>query len=143
MERQALHSSDQITLTGIRFIIDGLLKARRYDDIGQLPGFSLIDRAENRPGADCDVYVFGAVELIRPGKENVHAHYKQVDKPEAGDIVFYYDADGNWQHTGLASGPETVVSKFGLAHVYEHPVNAVPTFYGNTVKFYRNPVRGT
>ncbi len=39
----------------------------------------------------------------------------------------------------MAVDSKRVQSKFGGAHVYEHPVELVPTDYGNTIRVFRKP----
>jgi hypothetical protein len=112
----------------LRQRIDQLLEQKNYDGIGNLPGFRIVDRTENRsPKEYCSGYVFGNDKGIGWGnieeKDNVIGTYNKVNITDAqkGDMVVYFDDQGNYQHVGFAEGNNRVRSRFGIAHVYEHP----------------------
>lgn len=64
-------------------------------------------------------------------------------KAEAGDVVVYFDNEGDPNHSGVVvSSPDmqilpTIVSKWGFAPEFIHASNNVPPQYGPIKKYYR------
>jgi hypothetical protein len=122
----------------IRESIDQLLDAYQFDEVGELPGFAVHERAEDRIGEDCGVYLFGKGTFIPFAIHQVLHAYTEVPVAQADDLLFYIDDTNEVVHMGIALGPNTARSKFGLAHVYDHPIKTVPTYYGNIIKIFRD-----
>ncbi len=117
-----------------------------YEKIGRLPGFEIVDRNKYR-GMGCDWYVFGKEEwyprlrselrksfVARLGPILPELGYVETDMPRDGDIAVY----GNGQeskHFGIYRGD--VFSKFQDGPVYQHPLMAVPSYFGDSVVFLR------
>lgn len=55
-----------------------------------------------------------------------------------GDLVFYFDAQGQFRHAGIVKGENRVVSKWGTGHLYEHGLLEVPESYGTQLRFFRS-----
>ena len=55
---------------------------------------------------------------------------------ESGNVVVYAHA-GRIRHAGKVDG-ESIVSKWGVGHLWRHPVFEVPTRYGASVRFFRS-----
>jgi hypothetical protein len=53
-----------------------------------------------------------------------------------GELVSYFD-DGRFMHAGLFLGNHRVASKWGVGHLYEHPLWEVPESYGTTIRFFK------
>lgn len=103
-----------------------------WDAIGALPGFSIHLRANEFPG-DCVTFAFGVDRAVED--EGIMSQYVSVERPEPGDIVCYFGSGG--LHYGVFLGENRVRSKFGLAHIYEHPMDVVPPMYGAVYQFLR------
>lgn len=56
---------------------------------------------------------------------------------QVGDMVFYLDGSGNFQHVGLLRRNGRVESKWGAVPLYEHALFEVPAFYGSTVRYFK------
>lgn len=69
-----------------------------------------------------------------------HGHLVEVGTKEApaGDLVFYFDAQGQFKHAGIISSGNRVVSKWGTGHLYEHEILDVPESYGTLVRFFKS-----
>lgn len=120
----------------LRSRIDGLLDKSDFDEIGKLPGFAIIERAENCKTHDCLLYVFPEYHdpdiIIKPIPVKLREEYKETSSPREGDLVLY----GDFHHIGKVVEEGRIRSQWGGGHVYEHPLMAVPHFYG-APKFYR------
>ncbi len=117
-----------------------------YENIGRLPGFEIVDRKKYR-GMGCDWYVFGKEEWYEPLKSELlfsftaklyevlpGLGYLEVDLPEHGDVVAYISGQES-KHIGIYRGD--VFSKFQDGPVYQHPLMAVPSYFGNSIVFFR------
>jgi len=131
-------------LNTIRNEIDRLLQERKPDAVGDLPGICVVKSMQDVAG-DCSCYVFNdifALDIQNMWETYLHAkeHWEMVEEPLSGDLVIYYqDIEKSPKHFGVVRGPGLIESKFGYAHVYRHPLFAVPTFYGDIVRYYRKP----
>jgi hypothetical protein len=67
-----------------------------------------------------------------------HGHLQRQCVITDGCLVFYF-RDGVWQHAGTGHDDGTVVSKWGEFPLLRHPIEQVPSFYGNTVVAYEHP----
>jgi hypothetical protein len=69
-----------------------------------------------------------------------HGHLAEVDAKDAsaGDLVFYFNAEGQFKHAGIMSNGNCVVSKWGTGHLYEHEILDVPESYGTQVRFFKS-----
>jgi hypothetical protein len=59
----------------------------------------------------------------------------RVAEPEDGDILIYFDGDSP-KHAGK-SKDGIVESKWGLGHIWRHPIFEVPSSYGNRVQTFQ------
>jgi len=55
---------------------------------------------------------------------------------EDGDVVIYFDGEGNATHAGIVQGG-CVISKWGTGHIWKHQLFEIPTSYGREARFYR------
>lgn len=120
----------------IRSNIQKLLDMKRgggWDAIGEIPGFSIYKKADECSG-DAFEFVFGERVFSDELLEKLN-QYGVVDAPQLGDIVFY--SGNGFSSIGIYLGDDRVRSKFGFAHVYEHPMRFVPAMYGESVSFLR------
>lgn len=127
----------------IRRRINDLILYGMVDDIGELPGFTIVQRRETfKSPADCFMYVFGIDDIYSGSKaiaEKFLLQLEQVPVSEIkpGDYVAYFDKE-NITHVGTAVSSDRVVSKFGFSsHVFEHPISFVPAWYGNKIYAFR------
>jgi hypothetical protein len=69
-----------------------------------------------------------------------HGHLSEVTAEDAstGDMVFYFDGQGQFQHAGIVNGGNRILSKWGTGHLYEHELLDVPESYGTQVRFFRS-----
>jgi hypothetical protein len=65
----------------------------------------------------------------------------EIADVEDGDLVLYFDGQGQPRHAGIVQGPH-VVSKWGAGHIWKHPVFEIPASYGMEARFYRRIDRG-
>lgn len=123
--------------------IEQLYSKRDFRAIGSLPGFSVIASPEDRPeGEDCGRYIFNVQTEPEVTKQLdfVIEHYDKTEMAEPGDIVVYFDREGNNLHVARSIGHGRVVSKFGkYSPVFEHNEDDVPSSYGSVVVHYRDP----
>ena len=65
--------------------------------------------------------------------------YHEVTKPKNRDIaVYFFNSAGEREsvvHYGRYINGK-ILSKFGKGHVFEHPIEMVPDYFGNGVKFF-------
>lgn len=64
-------------------------------------------------------------------------HEITIKNANDGDIVVYFKNDIP-VHAGKMKNKQ-VVSKWGIAHLWQHGVYEVPIEYGDSVRFYNNP----
>ena len=129
----------------IREQIDDLLDKYKFDEIAELPGFEKVDDRKNwmeeKGYYTCTSHVFGKgkyVTWIKKDDDFDHPDgYFEIDSPEKDDIVFYFN-DKYPSHVGKFAGEGKVESKFGIGHIYKHPVMSVPTYYGKPRYFRKN-----
>lgn len=103
-----------------------------WDEIGSLPGFSIHRRASESRG-DCVTFAFGVDRAVED--EDIMSQYCLVDNPQHGDIIWYID--GGLTHYGIYLGENRVRSKFGVAHVYDHPIEIAPHIFTKNINFLR------
>src|SRR5262249_19583934 len=65
-------------------------------------------------------------------------HLQQLPQITNGSLVLYFDGP-IWTHAGIGQGDGTILSKWGDNPLFRHPVDQVPTFYGNIVRAYAHP----
>lgn len=133
----------EIQLEASRLAIDKLLDERRFDDVPEMfPEISIVERAEDRAGEDCAVYLFGKGKWHPDEIQKVIDTSTEEQEMRAGDILLYFDQENNFKHVGKAAEDGRVTSKWGIAHVYQHPSRLLPTYLGEP-KIYRqlNPER--
>lgn len=124
--------------------ISSLLRDRDFDGIGNVEGVDIHRRfsgdRDNDP--DCQLYVLryffpdsNPYTILR----NFENHFEQILNLEPEALVVYR-IDGRITHMGRAIKDKLVISKFGQAHAYLHPVLTVPSEYldsSQDVRFYR------
>ena len=115
--------------------IDSFGKDLNASRLCDLDGIELFQDASN---FDPPIGCFGFVDLtfgLMPAliKEGPY----EVDDPEFGDVVDYYNSLGINTHRGIYYGPDMVLSKWGRDHVYLHRLDMVPTGVGDHVRFFR------
>lgn len=71
----------------------------------------------------------------------VKEHLTEIDEPKEGCLALYFDRQV-WQHIGVVSAAERVLSQWGEFPVYEHGVFEVPARYGDEVRYFEMPRRG-
>lgn len=127
----------------IRDMMDDLLDAHQFDQIADLEGIEKVgDRRDWMKGEEhytCTSHVFSKgkyVEWEIENREYKHPKgYTEVESPQEGDVVFYFHGESP-EHVGIYVGDGKVESKFGIGHIYKHPTESVPTYYG-TPRFFR------
>ncbi len=129
----------------VRGNISILLDQNKFDEIGALPGFEIIERADPNSDNNLDCYMWtlkseGGSVYTRLKKFSGEHHL--VHNPLQGDIVTYF-SEGKMTHMGRLNEEGRVRSKFGKGHVYEHPIGDVPDYYldkENDIRFYRKNI---
>jgi hypothetical protein len=109
---------------------------------------SIIRTAEADQSYNCHGWVFtnGGFWVRNESVDIILADngYEVVEKPKAGDVVVYRDAEGHVTHTGrvrlMSDGTPIVESKWGHMGRFLHPAAEQP--YGETWSFYRSQRRG-
>lgn len=134
-----------------RKLIRDLIEDDKFDEIGRLPGFSVVRQRntfEGRP-VNCVVYTFGihkygdreVIDSEGFAEEIARRFIKespQVPVAQTGDIVVYGDERKPLKHIGKAVDEKTVESKFGFySPVFRHPVEMVSSAYGDKIKIHR------
>ena len=62
----------------------------------------------------------------------------ELQNATAGSLVFYF-AQNDFQHVGIFSGDDRVISKWGTGHLYGHQLLEVPASYGQELRCYKRP----
>jgi hypothetical protein len=84
----------------------------------------------------CELYLLGT--RLRNGLYDLLQQVLEGEQKE-GDIVIYADHFGDVQHVGKYIGEGRVISKWGIGPVLEHPIEYVPSSYGEIITFLRKP----
>ena len=121
------------------------LVARCSPDISEANCFLFALRVKP---ADIAAYVCGNLVYFGP---KFMAHLEKVrlatkekaglNEAQNGDLVIYY-RDGKPEHAGTWRAGK-VISKWGLGHVWCHPIGEVPASYGGTAAIFKRPQRVT
>jgi len=110
----------------------------RMDSIAEVDGIVVVLWKHETHG-DCLDYIRDNVAEV-PGRRHnwnmAPPGFRMVYEPLEGDIVAYF-LWGRASHIGVKTGNGRVTSKWGKSHVLNHPLELVPTIYGNEVRFYR------
>ena len=102
-------------------------------DPGRLEGFVLVEEQVGL-SLSCSEYVLGCL-AHRAGFPD---SFRTVQNPRKGDLVLYTDVEGTLLHLGKYLGGNRVESKWGPGgSVFAHPIDMVPSSWGNKVLFYR------
>ncbi len=118
----------------IRREIDYVVETYRISEWpSHLPaGISLL--ATGSPNKFCEHYAFG----LAGAKDTLLEMFPDISSPEQGDIVCYCKTgEERVAHVGRYQADGSVKSKWGMGPMFRHPVEYVPTYYGNTVFFRR------
>lgn len=130
---------------------------RLFDEIGTLPGVSIIERRPYFRDADyrCAQYVFR--EILREPGASVKFEslpfwdraiefmrgkgFSVVDDPKHDDVIAYRYPGGDLRemtikHWGIVRGVH-IHSKFDQGHIFQHPLASVPSSYGGEAIFFR------
>ena len=102
-------------------------------------GFSAVEAP--RPGQDCLVYATD-IRNKRLFADDLFAMYDIVPEGQErpGDLVVYTNIMGDLRHAAVYRGDGKVVSKWGgNGPVLEHPIDHVPSFWGEVITFLRKP----
>jgi hypothetical protein len=67
--------------------------------------------------------------------ENSYLIELQPHDNKLNNYAIYYQ-DNAVQHIGLAVSEEIIESKWGAGHLFSHPIDEVPSSYGNIVRFF-------
>lgn len=121
--------------------IDACIFNDDWDGIGELPEFRIVQRLDTFPEpVDCFAYLLGEEKKDDKVFEILNQYtLVPIGQMQAGDYVGYFRKHEAPEHMGIAVDSKRVRSKFGRAHVYEHPISLVPTNYGNTIRVFRKP----
>lgn len=89
----------------------------------------------------CREYVFGHdakkfIQTLESGVLPPSLMEVEGDDLRRGDLALYYDR-GHFMHVGLIQPDGRIVSKWGSGAILIHPVDIVPSRYGDEVRFYR------
>ncbi len=125
--------------------VSSLLTQGKFDEIGALPGFKIIENADLDPDNNPDCYKWSLKQeggSVYTRLKRFSTEHHTVEDPIKGDFVIYF-SKGKMTHMGKFSEEGKVISKFGKAHVYEHPIGVVPVSYldkDNDIRFYRKNI---
>src|SRR5262249_42737903 len=120
------------------FVLDRLLKTKIIDlkeecemSVTKCQAYALskiLKKSEyDLNGTDCVELI---AQLIKTGD------FIETHSPQSGDLVLY--ADYAIKHAGVYLGDNKVESKWGsYSFILIHRVDAVPSAYGNTIRYYR------
>jgi len=88
------------------------------------------------PDVSCEQYALGTNGF----RHSIAAIYPKLDSLKEGDIVLYWEEDRGTVHVGRMHEDGSVISKWGNGGpVLKHPIDMVPTSYGEWVFFRRIP----
>lgn len=147
LEVQGINTS--VHVLALRQEIGELFRREEYDAIGELPGFTVVVRKDERPPQEgCFEYVSWALQVENVYECILRGEAHRVNNPSdfrEGDAVLYRwiptpDASSEergYFHVGLAKANGNIRSKFGWGHVYEHPESAIPVTWGNITERYQ------
>ena len=101
----------------------------------------LLDRDKFTVLTDCLGYIIGTEDHWNIGKR-VMEYFLPENKlvqPEPLSLAVYGSSTefANFRHLGIVNQNLTIISKWGLAPVFEHPVMHVPKSYGEQVEYFR------
>lgn len=135
--------------------LENFIARREMDEIGNIPGIRIIERRRDNPEIyDCLKLVSDYLEEPRllesqeiwvlPQLVFERLGYRSVEEPEDRDVILYCFDLSQWfdeentpfKHLGIMIGTE-VRSKWGPYNIFQHPLNAIPNQYGNSVAFFR------
>ena len=84
------------------------------------------------------------VEAAHPGSDFVvelldTCYLQEIGHAEArdGSVLIYFEARVP-RHAGVFRQDGFVISKWGLGHVWRHPIFEVPSYYGDEVRFFHS-----
>ena len=125
----------ETSLGEVRELLTKAIRSGKVTEVAnRFPQIRIIEGPEDKPGEICTSYVFGNVPSHDDEIKRVIGSYQEVQDIKDGDIVIYFD-NGYWTHVGKVKGGK-VRSKWGRLQVVEHPVEFVPSTYGQP-KVYR------
>ena len=123
--------------------LEDLVNDKKFDDIGLKDGITILERREYDKDArdlySCEKYVLGSNKLPWDSQHDWSSPppgYVEVTHPQTNDLVIYFN-EGRPNHLGRFTDNNSVKSKWGRGHIFQHPLDAVPSFYGNEVRFFR------
>ncbi|MCD4759530.1 hypothetical protein K8R33_01430 [archaeon] len=124
--------------------IDNSVEREKIDGFGardNLLGLCELDGIElyrNASELKLDINGFSFVDFIfGPFSTPITSGKYEVDSPEKGYLINYYNSLGINMHRGIYRGNDLVLSKWGGDHVFLHRLDMVPTGYGDHVRFFR------
>jgi len=133
------------------------LELFRIATVAHTTSVRIVESAHPIAGYTCFVHAFGFTEkseytaIAKRGFNVVFAgggfaHWliergllQEVAESEAtaGDLVIYFDDQGQAKHAGVYVGGSEVESKWGLGHLFRHGIFEVPEPYGTRVRFFK------
>ena len=143
----------KIPLTKKRQDIEQLIVEGKFDEIGNLPDFTIFEIRDPKEDTEkeygCVTWVFsGDKKKVEEFTSNPLSPpgYVEVQNPQTNDLVSYF-RKGRFHrcilqpdvstHLGVYISNWNIRSKFRESHVYEHFLRDVPAMYGTEVKFFR------
>ena len=108
------------------------------DFYDQIPGVRVVHKAETRnPNEECLMFSMHAQTGEEAQGKLRFSLRTSTPSPQYREnaLILYLDDQGRMKHIGQTTDQGSVISKWGRAPVLEHPVNTVPTYYGNKVVF--------
>mgnify|MGYP001604471914 CR=1 FL=1 len=136
-----------------------------YDTlVTRVRGMEIVEKRDPRTDSDrCADYVFGRIMQEPWAQINLQfieelwsdtirflegKGYYEVEMPKKGVMVAYFNTDYSAVLEGARLGQaiakhfgvfqnNRVISKWSRGHVYRHPIESVPTLYGDEARFFR------
>lgn len=139
---------------------DGLDARRHRDEIARIRSVHshTISFVELPEEGNCITYALGFInepeyraaetnaghELARAKfvKWLLNGRLREIAKPSRGCLIMYFRS-GAWQHVGILTDADRVMSKWGRFPIYQHAISEVPARYGDEIRFFEHPGRHT
>ena len=124
-----------------------------YECVSDLPGLKLVERSDFSYHKRCYWYVFREEAWFRRLDEfeqgrrlmndvtnTLSAHsFIEISTPERGCVLVYQHNPSEPKYASHFGkyNEGTVISKFGMGHIYEHAPENVPHMFGNYIRYFK------
>jgi len=123
--------------------LEELVGTKNFDRVGLEEGIVILEKrdydTDARDAYSCEKYALGSNKLPWDSSHDwskpPHG-FVEVSDPQNKDLVIYFNE--SWpKHLARYADDNNVRSKWGGGHIFQHPLEVVPSFYGDEVRFFR------